>query len=143
MKKFLLLLLPLLLIGPSCDSMKKMGNVSNLSSMLMQQPWMLESLLGQTVSAQDFGKQLPFVQFGENGLLNGSTGCNNFSGNFQLEGQQLTLNPGGMTKMACAGEGEKNFLNALMQVNTVQPLGNKLQLLGSEGELLMQLFPKP
>lgn len=142
MKKFFVLLL-LVTSSFSCDSLKKMGSGTDLTALLMRQPWVLESLLGQAVSDQDFGRQLPFLQFGENGLLNGSTGCNNFSGNFKSEGQQLALNPGGMTKMACAGEGEKTFLNALSQVSSAQTLGNKLQLLAADGQLLMQLLPKP
>lgn len=126
----------------SCDSMKSMTKGFEPLSLLTQNTWVLESIMGSAVSKSDFGKQLPFLNFNSDGKMNGSTGCNNFNGDFQLKADQLSLNPGAMTKMACAGNGEKDFLNSLGQVAGLSNDDGKLQLLDSAGKTLLSFLPK-
>ncbi len=41
------------------------------------------------------------AQFAEDGSLNGSAGCNNFFGSYELNGDQIKIGPLGSTMMAC------------------------------------------
>lgn len=141
MKRILGLSLTLsLLILTSCDSMKSMSNSFNPMALLTGNSWALESLLGK--SAADLGGAIPFLQFNEDGSMNGSTGCNNFNGSFNLEGANLNLLPGAMTKRACPNSGEKDFLNALQQVSSVSGGDGNMSLLDAAGNTVMSFIPK-
>ena len=123
----------------SCDSMKKI--TSDPLSMLTSKTWGLESLLGNAVDINSFTSGIPSLLFSKDSKLSGFTGCNNFNGNFNLSGMVLGLDPGAMTKKACAGDGEKNFLNALSQVKSFDISGDKLKLFGDAGKDLLSFLP--
>jgi len=40
--------------------------------------------------------------FGADGMVSGSTGCNNYSASYTLEGDALTIGPAAVTRMMCA-----------------------------------------
>ncbi len=103
--------------------------------------WNVTSLLGKTLNANDLSKGLPSLNFSDNGKLFGSTGCNNFTGSYKLDGTKLSLDPGAMTKMFCPGSTEQDFLNAINQVTNVKMDGNKLNLLNGTNTV-MSLVPK-
>lgn len=76
----------------------------------------------------------------------GFTGCNRITGSFELEGPRLRLAPGGTTRMACLGEGERteaHFLAALPQVVAWRFEGAELQLLNAAGQPVMRLRAAP
>jgi len=120
--------------------MKKM--TSDPLSLLTSKTWGLESLLGKAINTSSFTSGIPSLLFSKDNKLSGSTGCNNFNGNFNLSGMGLGIDPGAMTKKACAGDGEKNFLNALSQVKSFDVSGDKLQLFGDAGKNLLSFLPK-
>ena len=64
-----------------------------------------------------------------------------FTGNFKLEGTGITLDTGAMTRMACPGNGEADFLSAIKQVTNLKLNGNTLSLLNGANEV-MGLIPK-
>lgn len=136
-----LLIICVFALSTACESAKKTVG-SNPLSMLTSTDWQLASLLGQAVNAEDFGRHLPFLHFDADGKLNGSTGCNNFTGKFQTREGQMRIDPGAMTKMGCAGNGEKNFLNALNEVASFRPSAERLELMDAGGNPLMELIPK-
>jgi heat shock protein HslJ len=121
----------------ACSSAKKM----NVTDLLLGKSFNVESIAGKVLNAADYKNGLPSFNFGTEGKLNGNTGCNNFNGNFKVDGGVLNLNPGAMTRMACPGSGEADFLNALKQVTGLKQEGSKLKLLNGATEI-MSLIPK-
>ncbi len=110
-------------------------------SLLGGKSFNVESIMGKALNAGDFMKGLPSFNFGSDGKLTGSSGCNTFNGNFKVDGKALTVDPGAMTRMACPGSGESDFLSAVKQVNGVKAAGNKIKLLNGANEV-MSLIPK-
>ena len=121
----------------SCDSIKGL----NPMSLLTGNTWELASLLGKNLDPSQFVKGLPSLNFEDAGKLAGFTGCNNFNGNFKLDGDKLNLDPGAMTRKACPGNGEADFLSALGKVKDLKIGKDKLTLLDGADEL-MTLIPK-
>jgi heat shock protein HslJ len=81
------------------------------------------------------------LDFLEGGKLAGFSGCNNFSGNFSLEGTGVKLDPGAITKKICSGTGDQGFLSAIEKASQLKVDKNKLTLLNGETEL-MSFVPK-
>jgi heat shock protein HslJ len=134
MKKVILFLFFVLLLVNSCST-------SNLVSQLAGTNWNVTSILGEALVSEDIAKGLPSLSFSDNGKLFGSTGCNNFTGDFKLDGTKLSLNPGAITKMMCPSDTEQNFLNAIKQVTSIKMIGDKLELL-SGAQTVMSLVSK-
>jgi heat shock protein HslJ len=116
-------------------------STTDLVSQLGGKEWNVTSILGKTLDADKSMKGLPSVNFGENGKLFGSTGCNNFNGSFKLDGTSLSLDPGAITKMFCPESYEQDFLSAVKQVTDVKVDGNTLNLLNGANSV-MTLVPK-
>lgn len=136
MKKLQLLSISVLfLLLSSCASTPKI----NPLSLLTGNSWELANLIGADLVQFSNGK--PTLNFLEGGRLAGYAGCNNFSGGFLLEGANLQLDPGAMTKKACEGEGEDLFVRAIQKVNSFQVAKDKLTLLEGASEV-MSFVPK-
>ena len=61
--------------------------------------------------------------------VGGNTGCNNFSGTFNIEKNSLTFNHDFVsTKMACAGYDEAAFERSLLRTNNFEINGDTLNL---------------
>jgi heat shock protein HslJ len=108
---------------------------------LTSHPWELNTLNGNALDLSDFQNGKPFFLFENSGMLSGSTGCNNMSGNYKLKKACLELEPGAITRMACQGNGETLFLDALKHVKMMKLDGDKLILLDGTKEI-MTLLPK-
>jgi len=122
----------LLVIVSSCGSTCKMANKNKLTS----HPWELSTLNGNATDLNEFRTGLPFLVFDGGGKLSGSTGCNNMSGNYKLNKACLELEPGAITRMACQGNGESLFLDAMKQVKMMKLDGDKLILLDGAKEIM-------
>ncbi|SDC58484.1 Heat shock protein HslJ [Algoriphagus faecimaris] len=122
----------LILLYGGCDSGKRLSPIG----LVKGNTWVLSSLLGQGLNLRDFPEGVPTLNFLEGGRLAGFTGCNNFSGSFSLEGTLLSLDPGAMTKKACPGNGEQEFLAALGRVSNLQVSKDKLTLTDGTTELM-------
>ncbi len=127
-----ILVLTLVLSFSSCSSV---GNLNPLS-LLTGNNWILNSLMGKALDPAKFLSGIPSLNFLDGGKLTGSTGCNNFNGSFKLDGKGINLDPGAMTKKACEGGGESDFLSALGQVSNFKVGKDKLTLLDGARELL-------
>lgn len=125
------------LIGYSCGSTCSMGNKSKLS----RHTWEVSTINGSSPDLNRFSAGLPFLIFDKQGKLSGSTGCNNFSGTYKAKKGCLTLNPGGITRMFCQGDGETLFLDAVKKVKNMKSEGDKIILLDGTSEI-MTLLPK-
>ena len=124
---FILLFTGLVLSG--CSSGNKVTE-------LIGSRWSVTSILGKTITADETEKGFPSINFGENGKLFGSTGCNNYTGFFKINGSSISMNPGAMTKMMCPGNVEQNFLNAVKQTTSFKFNGDKLILLNKAKEVM-------
>tara|TARA_R110002096_G_scaffold28177_23_gene85560 strand:+ start:432 stop:857 length:426 start_codon:yes stop_codon:yes gene_type:complete len=122
----------LLFCFTACSSL---NNINPLS-LLMGNKWKLAGMMGKSLDVGKFADAAPLLSFMDGGKLSGFTGCNNFSGDFTLEGKILSLNPGAMTKKACPGTGESDFLKALSMVKNFKVVKDKLVLMDGASELL-------
>jgi len=119
-------------------SLASCGSVGNLNplSLLTGNNWVLSTLMGNSLDPSKFLSGLPSLSFLDGGGLSGFTGCNNFNGKFSLDGTKMNLDPGAMTKKACEGSGENDFLGALQQVSNFKVNKDKLTLMDGAKELL-------
>lgn len=131
MLKLFIPLFVVVLLFSSCSS-------ADLLTQLSNKEWNATTLLSKTISANE---QIPSINFGDNGKLFGSTGCNKFVGSFKLDGNSLSLDPGAITKMFCPDSPEQDFLSAIKQVTNLKLDGTTLNLLNG-AITIMTLVPK-
>ena len=93
--------------------------------------WKLVELAGVPATPGAGGKD-PFLNFTEDGKVNGFSGCNRFTGSFQSDDGELSFTPLASTRMACAEgmEQENRFLAMLAEVERYSIRGNDLALYG-------------
>lgn len=85
------------------------------------------------------GSQLT-ADFGADGTLSGSAGCNNYTATYEISGTNLKIGPTASTRMACADpagvmEQEVQYLQALATAATYAREGNRLELRTADGAL--------
>jgi heat shock protein HslJ len=88
------------------------------------------------------------AEFGTDGRVVGSGGCNRFSGEYTLEGDSLAIGPVASTRMACfepegVGEQESAYFAALARVASWTFREERLQLRAADGALQVELRPAP
>ncbi|MBN1579729.1 MAG: META domain-containing protein [Anaerolineae bacterium] len=97
--------------------------------------WLLDNLNGQTVISNT---QIT-LDF-ENGALNGSDGCNQYSGSYTADGERITVNNNiATTMMACAEpimQQASVYITALTQATAYKVAGQQLTLLDAGGKTL-------
>lgn len=101
----------------------------------------LTSLVG-TSWTQGIGANAPRINFATASSVNGTGGCNNFSGKAELEGSKVTLGPLAATKKMCLGPPqhvEDAFFRALQDTRSVQLDGTQLVLLNQAGQEVTRL----
>jgi heat shock protein HslJ len=115
---------------------------SNLANpnLLLGKTWILSSLKTNPALGE-FNLGVPTLSFLEGDRLAGFAGCNSFSGTFSLDGSELMLDRGAMTKKACQGTGENEFVASLEKVNSFKVEKGKLTLMENTLEL-MSFIPK-
>jgi heat shock protein HslJ len=98
--------------------------------------WVLSSVMGVDADASKFSAGLPTLNFLEGERLAGFAGCNHFSGSYMLIGQEVKLHPGAITKKACEGSGEGEFLTAVRNAKTFSVQKEKLTFGDGATELM-------
>jgi len=88
------------------------------------------------------------AEFGTDGRVAGSGGCNQFSGGYTLEGDGLAIGPVASTRKAClepegVGQQESAYLAALALVATWSFREDRLQLRAADGALQVEFRPAP
>ncbi|MBV9329898.1 MAG: META domain-containing protein [Chloroflexi bacterium] len=82
------------------------------------------------------GTQLTAI-FGDDGRVNGDTGCNMFSGPYTIAGSSIAVGPLISTRRACLSEDanaqEQQFLTALAASSTYELMGARLTLRDADG----------
>lgn len=80
--------------------------------------------------------------FAADGSLTGNNSCNNFFGQYQQNGEALTLAPAGSTRKACVDalmDQEQRVMQAMPQVKRAQMTQGKLNLLDDKGITVLVL----
>jgi heat shock protein HslJ len=109
---------------------------------LVGTPWRLESLvwgLGPDGAVSPAIGEATLL-LGEDGTISGSTGCNRFSGGYELDGTTLTAGPLATTRMACE-EALMDQERAVLDVLDAGPLeltldGSTLRVAGTDDRAL-------
>jgi heat shock protein HslJ len=103
--------------------------------------WILSSILiDDTASQTEIDGEITAVF--QEGQLTGFAGCNNYFGNYEAEGANLTLGPIGSTRKACQeaqNQRETEFLAALEAIATYRIAGEALELLDASGKARITL----
>lgn len=81
------------------------------------------------------------AQFGEDGVLSGFGGCNNYTTSYQVDGESITIGPAASTMMFCeAPEGvmeqEAQYLAALSTAVTFRIDGPRMEMRDAEGAMV-------
>lgn len=108
---------------------------------LIGTPWRLDALVeapaddgADTSVSSVLGEAV--LELGDDGRLAGSTGCNRFSGSFELDGDQLLAGPLATTRMACDDaltRQEQHVLAVLDGTSTLTVEGTTLTIVGDDG----------
>jgi heat shock protein HslJ len=77
--------------------------------------WQLTSINGTPVPAPTTSKTVT-LEFGSDGQINGSGGCNSFGGTYTTQGDSLSFGPIASTKMACVDETAMQQENQYFQI---------------------------
>ena len=93
----------------------------------------------QAVVSVSIGAELT-ANFGKDGNLTGSAGCNEYNGPYKVDGNKITIGPLASTMMFCNDpEGvmdqEAQYLEALQSSATYQIEGNRLVLRSADGAM--------
>jgi len=79
------------------------------------------------------------LQFGLDGRVSGSAGCNNYTATYEADGSRIRISGAATTRKMCAGESvmeqEQAFLKALEAATTLRIDGNRLELRDDKGAL--------
>ncbi len=80
------------------------------------------------------------ADFGADGALSGSAGCNRYTATYEAAGTSIKIGPVGSTRMACADPAgamtqEMQFLQALATAATYRLDGDRLELRTADGAL--------
>ncbi|MCG9695714.1 META domain-containing protein [Shewanella sp. Isolate11] len=100
--------------------------------------WHIESVQGRPVI--DYSPAQ--LTFGEDNQLSGNNSCNQFFGQYQLNGEQLSLSPTGNTMKACVDalmDQEQRVMQAMPLVNQATLAKGKLLLKDTKGKTLLVL----
>lgn len=130
-----------------CDNSGQQGTQGGQSSQRQVGPvtelvgsgWRLASVAGKDYQGDK--ERAPRIEFGDDGRVSGYGGCNQFSGSFERNGENLSFGPIAATKMACKGIGdlERDFFRALGDARRFHLEDDRLVLLDGTGAELAVL----
>ena len=87
---------------------------------LQHHRWILESINGNKIEAEKLDNKIPEIDFGEQMTVTGNTGCNKFSGQATLQGDQFIIDPMKSTMMFCTPP-QNDLEQKLIQVLSNKP----------------------
>ncbi|MCH1929662.1 META domain-containing protein [Shewanella sp. A25] len=115
------------------------ANVAN-EPVPLEGSWHIEMVLGQ--ATVDYSPAQ--LTFAADGKLAGNNSCNQIFGQYQQQGEQLTLTTGGTTRRACVNAlmmQENKVMKALPQVTKAKLDGGRLSLLNADNTTVLLLSP--
>lgn len=91
--------------------------------------WKIVYITGKKIDKQLYPNGLPFVNFKEEGLISGSTGCNGFGGKIHIEESNIEVSEIEMSFKGCGDphfEIEEDIIQGLYDSNQLFLEGNTL-----------------
>jgi heat shock protein HslJ len=107
---------------------------------LQHHHWILEQIDGQALEAE--AGRLPDLEIGEQLRANGNAGCNRFTGQVEIRGQQLRISKMASTMMFCQApqqDWENAMTSTLSDWSEVTLSAQQVRLKGKQHELLLRL----
>ena len=104
----------------------------------LQGQWKLVGILQDTgIINREFEEKKPFVILDyQKHQVQGFSGCNSFSGNFEVTKDSIKILPLTANQMGCLKQGENIFFKQLYRANHFQVSKDSLKLLASDTVLL-------
>jgi heat shock protein HslJ len=100
--------------------------------------WVVQEMSVDGTMTAPISEAPPFAVF-EDGAVAGSSGCNSYSGTYQIEGDSMTIGPLASTLMACTAEllGQETFyFELLAQTDSYEVSGDQLTLMSGDTVLI-------
>jgi heat shock protein HslJ len=98
----------------------------------IQGEWEVTGYYAGTAITSVLGDATLTAEFGEDGTVSGNTGCNTFSGPYEIDGENITIGPLATTLAACPtpelDRQQANYLAALDLARTFEVAGGQLTL---------------
>ncbi|TXI35341.1 MAG: META domain-containing protein [Niabella sp.] len=132
-----LLFLAVVVIGlMSCTASKKMSKQS------LDGTWELEYITGPRIAFEGlYPEKKPTLVFDfKDQRVHGNSSCNNYNGAFKLKGNKIKFDKVASTMMACPGDGESVYYQALDKVTNFDVVDGKLNLIMDD--VVMMRFKK-
>lgn len=112
-------------------------NNTSASANSINGKWTLIEIDGIKTDSSSYTKGLPFLEIREaDNKFTGSTGCNSINGASTINGNYITFSKYITTRMSCPGDGESNFINALLKIDSYKIEGNNLMMI-SKGKTVL------
>lgn len=126
-----------LIIGATALALSACGSIQEMAMPNLQDSkWFVEAINGEPVANPD-----SYIQMASDGRVGGNTGCNNFFGDYKLDGLNLGFDALGMTKKLCSetlNKQEADFLAAIPNIKSYDFTDGKLQLTDDAGKAVIQ-----
>ncbi len=134
MKKLFILFGAVMLLNGCSSAKLPLADAMNL----INGKWALQSLAGQSNLGSLFANKMPALQFDTESMrVSGNNGCNSLSGPLRIEaGNKISFGQLAGTKMACPGQGESVFMDALNKVTNFKVDDGVMKLLAGGQELM-------
>jgi len=134
MKKFVILIIVIAIsVFTSCSTTKAMP-----VEILTTTTWQLAEINGNGINVDSYKRGIPSITFTTDNKVTGNSGCNNFSGSYNLNDVGgMTISRVIATKMFCDGVNESEFFNALDKVTMSKTTKDKLTLMNGVEEVIV------
>ena len=139
--RFRTLLVLLLVTAPVLVQAQASRDLSTGQRVLAGTNWRLVSLGPPSAETDIVAGTTVTANFGEDGRIGGSTGCNSYGGTYEVRGDTITIGRLVSTRRACldqnANEQERRFLAALEAANRFRLSSNRLTVFADRGRSVL------
>ena len=109
---------------------------------LTAREWQLVDMYTENTHAV-LPQRVPTVMFGDSNRMSGFSGCNRFMGRYEAKGNNISIQPGATTMMACPDMAfEGKFNQVLLAVKTYSATQQEMQLKSKDGKQVLTFVPK-
>lgn len=130
-----LIFIPLIMSLISACGTSKPGHVN--TEPVHGKAFTMVTYRGLTGSKDSFAGKMPTMVFTTGNQLSGNTGCNAYFGSYSTNGDSISIDIKGMTKMFCMGVDETGFIEAAQSANRYELHQGQLRLLHGNKEVML------
>lgn len=124
------------------DNIQLVWKKQDALSHLLEKEWAVVSATENGLEFSDENPKLTMT-FNKEGKIFGFSGCNNFNGNYRIEGENIIIEKVAMTRMACMPkemEIESNFMKNINKSNfTIEDSSTQITLRDQSGSIVFML----